>query len=179
MFDYIFVILLYTFSILGIGSFFIKLELAKNKLSLKNEEYSIGESGIYGIIIITFVINFLNLFLPISGFVNFIIICSGLLLFIIQFQNIDHVRYYKEFLILIPLIMVMGLIGKTHDDFKLYHLPYALIKNHSEIIYGIAKFEYRYAYNSLWLDFMSFFFIPPHNEKIYNISYIVLVLFFF
>ena len=170
MFDYIFVILLYTFSILGIGSFFIKLELAKNKLSLKNKEYSIGEAGIYGIIIITFVINFLNLFLPISGFVNFIIICSGLLLFIIQFQNIDHVKYYKEFLILIPLIMAMGLIGKTHDDFKLYHLPYALIKNHSEIIYGIANFEYRYAYNSSWLDFMSFFFIPPHNEKIYNIS---------
>jgi hypothetical protein len=176
MFDYIFVILLYIFSIIGIGTFFLNLKLTKN--NLQTNKYSIGEKGIYGIIIISFVINFLNLFLPISGLVNFIIICSGLLLFIIHFKNIDRAKYSKEFLILILLIMVMGLIGKTHDDFKLYHLPYALIKNHSEIIYGIANLEYRYAYNSSWLDFMSFFFIPPHNEKIYNISYIILVFFF-
>ena len=71
-----------------------------------------------------------------------------------------HLKYYKKNLILIPLIIVMGLIGKTHDDFKLYHLPYTLIKNHSEMIYGIANLEYRYTYNSSWLDFMSFFFIP-------------------
>jgi hypothetical protein len=178
MFDYIFIILLYTFSILGIGSFFIKLELNNNKLNFKNNEYSIGETGIYGIVIITLIINFLNFFIPISGFINFIIILSGLCFFIIHFKNINHHNYYKEFLILIPLIIAMGLIGKTHDDFKLYHLPYTLIKNHSEIIYGVAKLEYRYAYNSSWLDFMSFFFIPPHNEKIYNISYIVLVIFF-
>lgn len=178
MFDYIFIILIYTFSILGIGSFFIKFILTNSKLNLKNNEYTIGETGIYGIVTITFIINFINFFLPISGFVNFIIILCGLCFFFINFKNTNYYNYYKEFLILIPLIIVMGLIGKTHDDFKLYHLPYTLIKNYSEIIYGSANLEYRFAYNSSWLDFMSFFFIPPHNEKIYNISYIVLVIFF-
>ena len=64
----------------------------------------------------------------------------------------------------------MGLIGKTHEDFKLYHLPYTLTKNHYEIINGIVNLEYRYAYNSSWLDFMAFFY-SPYNGR--NLQYLV------
>ena len=52
----------------------------------------------------------------------------------------------------------MFISQKYHEDFGYYHLPYALGLIEEKIIFGFANIDKSYVYNSIWLNYIQYFF---------------------
>ena len=148
-------VILISISISGYGSL-LKLDLKKNFfLNL-----------FLGFIIISLIITFIHFFFKINYLLSFLIFFTGILIFLIK-KNFDFsylLRKKLTYCFIITLLLVpIYLSQKYHEDFGYYHLPYALGLIEEKIIFGYSNINPTYAYNSLWLNIYSIFFLQAEN----------------
>ena len=148
-------VILISISISGYGSL-LKLDLKKNFfLNL-----------FLGFIIISLIITFIHFFYKINYLLSFLIFFTGILIFLIK-KNFDFsypLRKKLTYCFIITLLLVpIYLSQKYHEDFGYYHLPYALGLIEEKIIFGYSNINPTYAYNSLWLNIYSIFFLQAEN----------------
>ena len=134
-----------------------------------------------GLIIVSFLITLIHFFFKIDLLISFLIFLLGSFIFfkkkglkILDFFKVKNIQY----LIIIFLLIPMYLSQKYHEDFGYYHLPYALAFLEEKIIFGFANINPSYAYNSIWLNLNSIFFLNGKNFNFLTLSSFILYLSF-
>ena len=149
----------FLFSIVGYGLFFIKffrLKLEKNELAL---------SGIFGSIFLVLISFTTNIFLA-HGFIHNIFLHTlGIFLFSIYYKDFFPKKFIKRkylygLFIFIILFFTLNLMGKTHDDFGWYHLPYTLNLSQQKLQFGLGHFNHGFKTHSSIFYLNSLFYLP-------------------
>ena len=119
----------------------------------------------FGFIVISFLITAAHFFIKINFYFSFLILLTGLLLFIKKY-NFNLPKFFKNnylylilFLILVPILISQ----KYHEDFGYYHLPYVISMVEKKIIFGLANSNIAFTHNSIWLNTISIFYLPNNN----------------
>lgn len=129
-----------------------------------------------GIVILTFISRFINIFSPISINIVITFIVLGIILSFIFKSIVNNnifnlLRNNKLFIILLIIIVVQKilLLPKSYD-FNLYHLPNISIIKSFPLIPGIGVLHTRLAYNSSYFDLIGAINFSEINYLAYNIS---------
>ena len=119
-----------------------------------------------GFILISLIITIIHFFFKINLLISIIIFSLGILLFfrkkkiyLFELYKIENIFYFIILFLLLPIFLSQ----KYHEDFGYYHLPYALSFIEEKIIFGFANIDKSYAYNSIWLNLYSIFFLSGKN----------------
>jgi hypothetical protein len=132
---------------------------------------------ITGLIMLTAIVQWLVLFVPITLFVSLSIILILLLLFAMRWYSVLQIlnNFYRNF-IRTPLILKLGIIvlilmilivntgPLKFDDTGTYHLQIIKWMQEYGTVPGLANLHLRFGFNSSWFDAISLF--SPHNENI-------------
>ncbi len=154
MFTLFFFSIFFLISIIGYGIFFRK------KIILLDNENNLGELGILGLVLLTFLATFFHFFLPIGKNFNLVIHIIGIIFFFLNFKEIFNL-FNKEKKIFIFLYFSSLLIfyqHKPNEDFGFYHLPYVVNFTSEKIIIGLSNLQIQQGWNSIWLNLHSIFF---------------------
>ena len=131
------------------GKLFLK------KINYNNQINSI-ESGIIGIIIISFLALSINFFFSLNEYINFFVTIIIIFLSIINkihFKKIDVIFYIIIFIITLSLLLFTN---EYRPDAGLYHLPYTQILNENKILIGISNLHFRFGHISI-IQYLSAF----------------------
>ena len=134
-----------------------------------NHQRNIYETGIFGIIFLSFFALFLNFFLPINKLV-------GSIISIISTMSFFYFIYlYKKKLDLIFIILIASFVSFTlitlsninRPDAGLYHLPFVSLLHESKIIIGSVNIHHRFGHISI-IQYLS----AIHNNYIFKTEFI-------
>ena len=134
-----------------------------------NHQSNIYETGIFGIIFLSFFALFLNFFLPINKLV-------GSIISIVSTMSFFYFIYlYKKKLDLIFIILVASFVSFTlitlsninRPDAGLYHLPFVSLLHESKIIIGSVNIHHRFGHISI-IQYLS----AIHNNYIFKTEFI-------
>ena len=134
-----------------------------------NHQKNIYETGIFGIIFLSFFALFLNFFLPINKLV-------GSIISIISTMSFFYFIYlYKKKLDLIFIILIASFVSFTlitlsninRPDAGLYHLPFVSLLHESKIIIGSVNIHHRFGHISI-IQYLS----AIHNNYIFKTEFI-------
>ena len=120
-----------------------------NILNLKNSEVSnIFQSGLYGIIFLSFLSLFLNFFYSLNKNINTAILIFFVIYLFFNKKNIKDILLYS---LIVSILCVLLLSYETtyRPDAGLYHLPYTKILNNEKIIIGLSNLHFRYGHTSI------------------------------
>ena len=153
--------------LLSAGIFFSTIIL-NLKLDLKTNFF---QSGLYGIIFISFIALFVNFFFELSKNIN-----TAIFIFFFIYLFLTQQKFIKKILInsiLVAIICSLLLIFETtyRPDAGLYHLPYTNILNSEKIIVGLSNIHFRYGHTSI-IQYLS----AINNNWIFNDKGIVIPL---
>ena len=165
--------LILLFSIIGFGFYLSKIL----KFELKTNEIALY--GILGVIALTFISYFTNIFFPHNFTHNLIIHSIGILLFLYSRIAKIFVNKRINYLIIFFLIsfFLLHLISKTHDDFGWYHLPYTLNLSQNKFQFGLGHFSHGFRTSSSLFYLNSLFYLP--GIKFYSFNFAQLYIFLF
>ena len=143
--DYIniyFFTILISFSIIGYGSFLLKI-IDKNLLKI-----NLGYIGIIGLLSCT-IISYTTIFFVKHGYIhNIILHLIGVLLFF-KFISKNEISFNpKVFFITFSILFIGLLILRNHDDFNYYHLTYSLGLTENKIFFGLGNLGHGYTHHS-------------------------------
>ncbi len=134
-----------------------------------NHQRNIYETGIFGIIFLSFFALFLNFFLPINKLV-------GSIISIVSTMSFFYFIYlYKKKLDLIFIILIASFVSFTlitlsninRPDAGLYHLPFVSLLHESKIIIGSVNIHHRFGHISI-IQYLS----AIHNNYIFKTEFI-------
>jgi hypothetical protein len=154
MFFLFFFSIFFLISIIGYGYFF------KKKIILLDNESNLGELGILGLFLLTFLATFFHFFLAIGKNFNLVIHIIGIIFFFLNFKEIFNI-FNKEKKFFISLYFFSLLIfyqHKPNEDFGFYHLPYVVNFTSEKIIIGLSNLQIQQGWNSIWLNLHSIFY---------------------
>ena len=171
--------LLYYFTvqlvIIGYGFIFCKLVLNNN-----NKLFDLGFVGLIGFLSLYVVSNLFHFFFEISNFKILIIQIIGVIFFFYSFvtnqlKKIEIIKLIILGIILLPL----GIITESNEDFYHYYLPYMKYLESSKIIFGLVNINDTLAYtsNSLY-DILILLKYPFALKNSYSIPILIFYLFF-
>lgn len=145
--------------IISSGLFFFKNEGNKIK--------SLLLSGIFGLIILSFIALFLNFFIPLNKTVNTLIFL--LILSYGMFYGVKK-KFLKQLFFTSILIAILSTLMLTFDnvnrpDGSLYHLPYTKIINENIIIFGISNLHFRFGHTSILQYLNAIFYNVIFEDK--------------
>ena len=143
LFLYIFFYFFLLFSIIGFGNLL-------QKLFFKDHEISIGYLGFFGIFLLLIISYALNIFIPLSSNINFIILIIGFIFFI-EFLFKNNLEKGNDILLILTiftLLIVFVLTAKNHDDFPYYHFEYIHLITKSPSAFGIGIFNHGFRTHS-------------------------------
>ncbi len=134
-----------------------------------NRQSNIYETGIFGIIFLSFFALFLNFFLPINKLVGSIISIVSTMSFFY------FIYFYKKKLDLILIILIASFVSFTlitlsninRPDAGLYHLPFVSLLHESKIIIGSVNIHHRFGHISI-IQYLS----AIHNNYIFKTEFI-------
>ena len=134
-----------------------------------NHQRNIYETGIFGIIFLSFFALFLNFFLPINKLVGSIILIVSTMSFFY------FIYLYKKKLDLIFIILIVSFVSFTlitlsninRPDAGLYHLPFVSLLHESKIIIGSVNIHHRFGHISI-IQYLS----AIHNNYIFKTEFI-------
>ncbi len=115
-----------------------------------NEYYFLHYEFIVGLIFVSFISMFFNLFFPLFDFYNFLLFLIGLVLFFFLKNN----KKILTFVFLSLLAFFISIFAGLNDDI-VYHLN--TIKNYKNLTLFEIDHERRVSYNSNWLFISSIF----------------------
>ncbi len=159
-------------SIIGIG--FISAKI----LSIDINRYQTYLFGLLGIISLTFISYFTNLFVAHNFLHNILLLSIGLISFLfgIYRKSID-INNTKKIIFLAALLILISLLYKTHDDFDWYHLPYTLNLAQNKFQFGLGSFNLGFRTPSSLFYLNSLFYLP--GIKYYSFNFAQLYIFLF
>ncbi len=170
LFFYLTYYFLISFSIIGYGYFF-------KTLFMKGEKNNLGYLGIYGIfslIIISYLSNYL---ISHNHLFNSILWLIGLAIFILFIKK----NYFLEkkqfkFISIIFLFLTVAIFAaKNHDDFPYYHFAYTHLLTSSNLLIGLGQFNHGFKTPSSIFYFASFFYLPKVNYQLIHLAPIFFV----
>lgn len=169
--------LLILISITGYGLIFNRLF----NLNLSFKEFPL--IGIIGLIFLTFISFATNIIVAHNFEHNITILFVGIIYFLL-FENYFFLKkIYKNkkiFFQLFSIIIFFSIInsmGKTHDDFGWYHLPYTLNLSQNKLQIGLGHFNHGFRTHSSLFYTNSIFYLPL--IKNYSFNFAQSYLFFF
>jgi len=154
MFFLFFFSIFFLISIIGYGYFF------KKKIILLDNESNLGELGILGLVLLTFLATFFHFFLPIGKNFNLVIHIIGIIFFFTNFKEMFKLfnKEKKFFIFLYFFSLLIFYQHKPNEDFGFYHLPYVVNFTSEKIIIGLSNLQIQQGWNSIWLNLHSIFF---------------------
>jgi len=160
--------IIFIINILGFGLVFCNFF----KINECIEKINIFDVGIYGIIFIGFVAQFLNFFIPLND--NLIILSSLISLAIIFFFLKDFKKLFKInkiaiiFIIIFYILTILTIYGSGYSD-DLNHYHYGNINNvdNFNYIFGLNFLHHHYGFSPVWLSINSF--LNFENTKLQDI----------
>ncbi len=166
-----FIYCLFICSIYGYGLVF-------NKYIFKYES-NYGEKGLYGFILIYFIVFVLHFVTPINIILSFSLLIFGILYCLknILFSD-SKISYSKEVIIIFLLSYITSLTVNLHDDVRSYQLPYINLVQDFKIIFGLVNINDFYAYSHGLYDIMSLFKIPFYENRFIFLIPVIFVFFF-
>jgi len=142
IFLYSYLTSIYFFSV-GI---FASIKILNVNINLKTNFF---ESGLYGVIFISFIALFINFFFELSKNINTVIFSF----FFIYIFFKQRKLITKILIISIPVATICSLLlifeTTYRPDAGLYHLPYTNILNSEKIIIGLSNIHFRYGHTSI------------------------------
>ena len=150
---YFFTILI-SFSIIGYGSFLLKI-IDKNLLKI-----NLGYIGIIGLLSCT-IISYTTIFFVKHGYIhNIILHLIGVLLFF-KFISKNEISFNpKVFFITFSILFIGLLILRNHDDFNYYHLTYSFGLTENKIFFGLGNLGHGYTHHSSIFFLNSITYLP-------------------
>ena len=151
-------------SILGYGSFFLKI--FKIKLTSNNFGY-VGLFGIYVLLIYSYLSNF---FIAHSKIHNILLLTLGIVIFFFKFLK-NYTKYKKEMLITLIVFFLISstlFLYKNHDDFSYYHFPYTYYLTQQSFYLGVGHFNHGFRTPSSIFYINSLFYLPFAKFYLFN-----------
>ncbi len=147
---------------------FFSTRILNLNLNLKTNFF---QSGLYGVIFISFLALFINFFFELSKNIN-----TAIFSFFFIYLFLIQKKFLKKILIIsisVAVICSLLLIFETtyRPDAGLYHLPYTNILNNEQIIIGLSNIHFRYGHTSI-IQYLS----AINNNWIFNDKGIVIPL---
>tara|TARA_B100001057_G_scaffold367253_1_gene370626 strand:- start:5142 stop:6824 length:1683 start_codon:yes stop_codon:yes gene_type:complete len=168
-FSIFFFIIIFLFSYLGYGIFFL------NKIFKSNLEINLGQIGLIGIFLLINISYLSNFVIPHNYLHNIIVLIVGLILFFVNFNKFK-MQDIKLVILLIFVTITFFFISKNHDDFPYYHLPFALHLFENKITIGTGLLNYGFRHHSSILFLNSLTFLPYIKYYLFNLpNYLILV----
>jgi hypothetical protein len=166
-----FVYCLFISSIYGYGLIF-------NKYIFRYES-NFGERGLYGFILIYFIVFSLHFFTSINLVLSFSLLIFGIFYFLKDFIYSSK-RFFisKEILIIFLLTYISSLTVNLHDDVRSYQLPYINLVQNFKIIFGLVNINDFYVYSHGLYDIMSFFQTPIFGNRFVFLIPVIFIFFF-
>ena len=158
---YIFIL----FSIIGYGNIF-------QRLFCKNEKLNIGYLGFFGIFCLLIISYTLNIFIPLSAYLNLFILLVGLIFFI-NFLIQNYSKEKKNFLligIIFTILITFILTAKNHDDFPYYHFAYIQLITKFSNSLGIGLFNHGFRTHSSIFYLSSLFYLPKTEYNLIHLA---------
>lgn len=156
IFLYSYLTSIYLFS----AGIFFSVKILNLELNLKTNFF---QSGLYGIIFLSFIALFINFFFELNKNINTTIFTF----FFIYLFLIQHKFIKKILIISIPVAIICSLLlifeTTYRPDAGLYHLPYTNILNNEKIIIGLSNIHFRYGHTSI-IQYLS----AINNNWIFN-----------
>ena len=171
LFIFVFYYVLILFSIIGYGSFFLRL--CKLDIRLENFGY-IGIFGIFFLIIYSYLSNF---FIAHTEIHNVLIILLGTFFFISSVRKFNF-EYKNQFffIFVVFFLLLCGLFQfKNHDDFPYYHFPYTYYLTQQSLHFGIGQFNHGFRTPSSIFYLNSLFYLPFAKFYLFNFSSIFIL----
>ena len=171
LFIFVFYYVLILFSIVGYGSFFLRL--CKLDARLENFGY-IGIFGIFFLIIYSYLSNF---FIAHTEIHNALIILLGIFFFISSVRKFNF-EYKNQFFFIFVVFFLLfcGLFQfKNHDDFPYYHFPYTYYLTQQSLHFGIGQFNHGFRTPSSIFYLNSLFYLPFAKFYLFNFSSIFIL----
>ena len=134
-----------------------------------NHQKNIYDTGIFGIIFLSFFALFLNFFLPINKLVGSVISIVSTMSFF-YFIYLYKKKLDLIFIILIASFVSFALITLSNinrPDAGLYHLPFVSLLHESKIIIGSVNIHHRFGHISI-IQYLS----AIHNNYIFKTEFI-------
>ena len=134
--------------------------------------------GFLGIIILTFLSYFTNLFVAHNFIHNIFLLLVGLIFFLYGCvkKDIDKISSYK-IILLATVLLSLSLLSKTHDDFGWYHLPYTLNLSENKLQFGLGHFNHGFRTPSSLFYLNSLFYLPVIKFYSFNFGQLYIFLF--
>ena len=162
---------LISLSILGYG-FFVSSKIIKfNKSNLGYQ----GLIGIFSLLLISYTS---IQFVAHSIIFNFLVLSTGLFLFLTNVKkiNIDKKNFKLLFLIIL-LFLVFILVGKNHDDFFYYHFPYILTLTEYVHPLGLGNMNHGFKTHSSIFLLSSLFSLPGAKYTLFHLAPVYILIF--
>lgn len=134
----------------GSGNLFYNFFLKTEEILIKQNVIDDIVKIFLGIFFISFLLIFINFFIPLSPNFNLILFLS---IIIFNFKNLKIV-FYKKFIFFLLITSVLSslILYKSNNfmpDAGLYHLPFTKIINNEKIIFGLTNLHHRFGHISI------------------------------
>ena len=140
-------------------------------------EFNFGELGILGFLLLYILSVFLNFFIPLNIWITFPIIFFGIILFLLNFNQLKFPKF--KILIIIFILSFLSLLTvNLHDDHLLYQIPYIKYKQEYKIIFGLISLNDFLAYSHGFYDIMSLFKMPILENRLVFLLPVIFFMFF-
>ncbi len=161
--------------IIGYGFIFCKLILTNT-----NKSNDLGFLGLMGFLTLYFISNLFHFFFTFLDFNILSIQIIGIILFFYAFITNQLKKLEITKLIILSVILLpLGIIAESNEDFYHYYLPYMKYLEASKIIFGLVNINDTLAYssNSLY-DILVLFKHPFLFKNSYSITILYFYIFF-
>ena len=160
--------LIILFSIIGFGYLSSKL------LSIR---FSLGETGLSGILFMTIFSYITNLFVSHGSIHNTIFLAPGLFSFFLLLKKKLFRKKIKLILLISSVLFIGILMFKNHDDFFYYHFQYTISLIDFKKIFGVGNLEHGWRTPSSIFYFNSLFYLPILKKSLINSGAIYFLIF--
>ena len=158
-------------SILGYGTFFLRI--FEKKLISNNFGY-VGLFGLYVLLIYSYLSNSI---IAHSEFHNIIILVIGIIFFFLKILK-NYSEHQKEiFLTFLVFVAISSslFLYKNHDDFPYYHFPYTYYLTQQSFYIGIGQFNHGFRTPSSIFYINSLFYLPYAKFYLFHYSSIYIL----
>ena len=153
---------LVAFSLVGYGF------LSSRFLNIDNNNF--GILGLLGIINIAVISYGTSLFIKHGLIFNSAVLLIGVILFFLNLKRLKNLKKELIYFILIFSILLLFItIGKNHDDFPYYHLPYIQLLNDYPHPFGLGQLNNGFRSPSSVFFISSIFFLPKIGIYLFHI----------
>ena len=147
----------------------------------RNENFSIGEIGLFGFVFIYFLTTLLHFFFPINLNISILFYIFSFSYFIFNFKEFK-ILIFQEVKKYFFLIYILGFItactSNLHDDWQLYQLPIVNVMQQYKIVFGLISLNDYFGQGHSFYELMSVFQLPVFNNTAIYLLPVIFTIFF-